>query len=812
MASLGRASRTRSLTTNLSWHRAALHLVALLTLALMLWLNLLFWPIPFLGFAYDVLTQEIVTITPGSPAAQAGLLPGDRIVQLYGRPFVAVLREWSILALIGPAGVPIPIQVERQGSLRTVALAHGVPDAPFQTLKLVVLLVAMGCWSTGYLLGVARSPAALGHSAVALFWLLLGGVLGCYPFALSISLPLRLVLQWLLITTLFPLAVFSHVWFPVRPVSEVQQRQAWRWLLWSWFTLNGLGCLLVLIGRPSLPALVRLLSTPVPVAVLVGLVTAGVILQRAYHQTASAHIRRQMRLIGWACLLVALLWAIAMLLPTITQGLVFVVDQRLFGLVLLIPLAYLVSGLAPDLYRLDQVLARLCLHGLTVSLLCGLLALLTHNLGLASAAQNLWLAVLVIVLYQPLLRLLRRLIPFLDLSAARYHALYQAITHLTTTLDQTTLAHILAAGLQATFGRPPVAVYLVTPESAETLTLVVQERMSHLPTLLPAGILMRYLGQAHQVIEHDTLLNQLLHASLQSDEEAAVHQPGPALWCPVVHADGSLLAVLVVGRRGDLDPYRSLDLHEVQRVLDAAALALTNSAAYAQQQATEATIRHLYEQLQSAQDEAAAALVRELHDEVINGAIVVNVQALKRLLPGVQDQALRHELQLVLETEQSVIEGLRLISERLYPTAHNDPLGLEAELRVQLQRALSVWMGDGEMQVVNEPVPVEPVVQEAVLQIVREALINVVKHAQATLIQIELRYPADATELLIVTIRDNGQGDGPVAPKTGHWGLRSMDERARSVGGQVRVQRHPSGGVEVTICVPVPERSDTPKA
>ncbi len=74
--------------------------------------------------------------------------------------------------------------------------------------------------------------------------------------------------------------------------------------------------------------------------------------------------------------------------------------------------------------------------------------------------------------------------------------------------------------------------------------------------------------------------------------------------------------------------------------------------------------------------------MRELHDEVINGAIVLNVPALQRLLANLRGPTLRAELQLVLETEQSVIEGLRMISERVRPTGRGDPLGLEAVLRV----------------------------------------------------------------------------------------------------------------------------------
>lgn len=102
------------------------------------------------------------------------------------------------------------------------------------------------------------------------------------------------------------------------------------------------------------------------------------------------------------------------------------------------------------------------------------------------------------------------------------------------------------------------------------------------------------------VLPHETLVRTLHHTRLSKEKDTALHHPGSAPWCPVVSADDVLLAVLLVGRRSDLDPYRPADLREVQRVLDAAVLALSNSATYARQQAAEATIRQLYDQLQAA--------------------------------------------------------------------------------------------------------------------------------------------------------------------------------------------------------------------
>ncbi len=84
--------------------------------------------------------------------------------------------------------------------------------------------------------------------------------------------------------------------------------------------------------------------------------------------------------------------------------------------------------------------------------------------------------------------------------------------------------------------------------------------------------------------------------------------------------------------------------------------------------------------------------------------------------------------------------------------------------------------------------------------IVREALVNVLRHADATLIRIEARAEDDA---LLVRVTDNGLGFVPGQERQGSWGLRGMQERAAVLGGQVSVSSEPEGGTEVAVRVPL---------
>lgn len=82
------------------------------------------------------------------------------------------------------------------------------------------------------------------------------------------------------------------------------------------------------------------------------------------------------------------------------------------------------------------------------------------------------------------------------------------------------------------------------------------------------------------------------------------------------------------------------------------------------------------------------------------------------------------------------------------------------------------------------------------LQIVREGLANAVKHADATEISVEVVFESPQVQ---ARIRDNGKGLPEGGQPVNHYGLIIMQDRARTLGGQVAVQDRNEGGVEVIL-------------
>ncbi|MGW0483392.1 sensor histidine kinase [Nonomuraea sp. NPDC003214] len=114
------------------------------------------------------------------------------------------------------------------------------------------------------------------------------------------------------------------------------------------------------------------------------------------------------------------------------------------------------------------------------------------------------------------------------------------------------------------------------------------------------------------------------------------------------------------------------------------------------------------------------------------------------------------------------------------------------------------------------PVPLPAVADATAYRVVQEALVNVLKHAEAHRVEIELAYGEEA---LVVRVADDGkggpaerEGEGEGGPGEGErldggWGIMGMRERVGLLGGTLRVGSRPSEGFEVEARVPYGDRT-----
>jgi signal transduction histidine kinase len=94
-----------------------------------------------------------------------------------------------------------------------------------------------------------------------------------------------------------------------------------------------------------------------------------------------------------------------------------------------------------------------------------------------------------------------------------------------------------------------------------------------------------------------------------------------------------------------------------------------------------------------------------------------------------------------------------------------------------------------------------PETEVQLLRITQEALTNIVKHARSTKVQIEIACTPDSVRL---SVQDDGHGFNPcTTDATGGFGLASMEERARQLGGILTIHCEPECGTQIQINVPL---------
>ena len=188
-------------------------------------------------------------------------------------------------------------------------------------------------------------------------------------------------------------------------------------------------------------------------------------------------------------------------------------------------------------------------------------------------------------------------------------------------------------------------------------------------------------------------------------------------------------------------------------------------------------------------------MARELHDILAHSltALSIQLQAASKLIdpdPGAAKEQLREAH---LTTRTSANEVRRAI-QALRATPLQD-LGLAEALR-ELCRAQAERTGAQFDCTVADVPALDPLTEQTVYRIASEALANVEKHAAATQVTVKLEMRAQTLRL---TIQDDGAGFDAEKIPAGHYGLLGMTERARDIGGALRVTSGARGGTRVEL-------------
>lgn len=239
-------------------------------------------------------------------------------------------------------------------------------------------------------------------------------------------------------------------------------------------------------------------------------------------------------------------------------------------------------------------------------------------------------------------------------------------------------------------------------------------------------------------------------------------------------------------------------------ITNQAAVGIQNAWLFEQVRSGRENLQALSRRLVEIQEAERHNIARELHDEA-GQSLASLMMGLRLLERDSGDQAaVVARSQELREMADGILENLHRLAVALRP-ASLDHLGLVPALRQHAETISDKHGLTVQFDVVGEIVRLPDEVETAVYRIVQEALTNVVRHAQATRVDILLeRRP----EVLVVIVEDNGVGYQP-PPETlpggstqEHLGVLGMQERAEMLNGKIIFERSPGGGTTVILEVP----------
>jgi two-component system, NarL family, sensor kinase len=193
-------------------------------------------------------------------------------------------------------------------------------------------------------------------------------------------------------------------------------------------------------------------------------------------------------------------------------------------------------------------------------------------------------------------------------------------------------------------------------------------------------------------------------------------------------------------------------------------------------------------------------LAREIHDTLAQGltAIALQLETADALLDadtGRAKQAIRQALSL---TRANLDEARRSVMD--LRAAPLEGQSLPDALTRLVNDYAAKWPIEAHFRSIgaNQPLPVN--LEVGLYRIAQEALTNVVRHANAEHVTVELTIVPEKVELLV---EDDGQGFDTLRLPEGRFGLIGLNERAKLLGGSLELSSSPGDGTSLNVVIPL---------
>jgi len=215
-------------------------------------------------------------------------------------------------------------------------------------------------------------------------------------------------------------------------------------------------------------------------------------------------------------------------------------------------------------------------------------------------------------------------------------------------------------------------------------------------------------------------------------------------------------------------------------------------------------IRLYSQSMQMGAVEERNRLAREIHDTLAQGlsAVALHLESADALLEADVDRerVRRAVQQALLLTRANLEEARRSVLDLRAAPLEGRSLAEALELLAQEVRRKHHLKVSLSATGASRPLPVR--LEAGLYRIAQEALNNVVQHARASKVRISWLNTPDEVKLVI---EDDGRGFDPQTISENRFGLVGLNERARLLGGTLRLETSPGAGARLEVTVPPDE-------
>ena len=392
---------------------------------------------------------------------------------------------------------------------------------------------------------------------------------------------------------------------------------------------------------------------------------------------------------------------------------------------------------------------------------------------------------------------------YFDVQESASDALLKILDAELSAINLTALLERVLVVTEGIFGAQLGIVLLVDPE---TNKLRVRSSTGLAPEFgqgIAIGPGQGFTGHIFETGEPDMLPDLAKSTGLLNRE---LREHARALWGVPLRIDDRVIGVLTLGFE---KPYEWLpsELELLRAVAERSAMAIDRARMTDALREREIRIVELSGHLLKAQEEERKRISRELHDETGQALMVIRLY-LGMLDAVVKTDEAKAKIGELLGVVDRTIEGIRRIMGRLSPLVLQE-LGLISAIRKEAKDLTKNAGVRARVEISENFGRLDPVMETAIYRVVQESLHNVAKHAQARNVRIHMERRGETLKL---EIEDDGIGIRPVTNSMRpSFGLAGMQERVKTLGGQMKVASREGEGTRISITVPLPARAEKPR-